>query len=403
MVSLRLFALVALSSSLSACSSASSDPAPGPAAPVEPETPAAEEPPAACPEGEGFTTQSGKVIVRTEVNGTKRNWLLDTGAPTTVMDTSLANEIGAKDLTFTVAGVTKTLKSLYVADLQEAVRIGVAGILGQDVFGDVLTIDYPRRRLWITSEMADRDLRECKHVRGTPVVVDAKNESYVYVRGTAEGLPGWFLVDSGASLNAMPNGVFDALEAAHPRPALEGFYTPAGIGTFWARLTTVAWLEVGGLKVENIVTRTMDDELVPPPKAIGGERFLGVLPSGWLMHFMMTIDFENEKVRFDAKKEGELRDPNKMYSVGIGLEPKLESVRVAHVLPKSSAEEAGVKAGDEIVKIGGSATATMDPYARAFRLVSPNDGTKVSITVKREDAEQDFDLVMRDILTPPKL
>jgi C-terminal processing protease CtpA/Prc len=155
--------------------------------------------------------------------------------------------------------------------------------------------------------------------------------------------------------------------------------------------------------VENIVTRTMDDDLVPSPSGIGSEKFLGVLPSGWLSHFMMTIDFKKEKVRFDAKKEGALRDPMKMYSVGIGLEPKLESVHVGNVIPGSSAAEAGVLAGDEIVKIGGSPVATMDPYARAFRLVGPADGTKITVTVKREGKEQDFALVTRDVLTPPKL
>jgi predicted aspartyl protease len=406
MFSLRSFVLFSITSSLVACGS-TAEPTPSGSSPVPETTPPGteEEPPGKCPAGEGFESKSGKVIVRAQVNGAApRNWLLDTGAPTSVADKSLAAEIGeGKDVTITVAGVTKTIHQLYASDLREQGRLDVAGVLGQDVFGDVLTLDYPRQRFWITSDMADRDLRACTHVRATPVVVDAKNQAYVYVRGSAEGMPGWFLVDSGASLNAMPNKIFDELTAAHPRPALQGFYTPAAIGTFWARLTTVAWLEVGGFKVENIVTRTMDDDLVPPPGRIGDEKFLGVLPSGWLTHFMMTIDFKAQKVRFDAKKEGVLRDPTKMYSVGIGLEPTTEIVRVAHVLPGSSAEEAGIKAGDEIVRIGSTATKTMDPYARAFYLVGREDGIKVNVTITRDGIEKDFALVTRDVLTPPKL
>ncbi len=392
---------------LAGCSS-SAEPSPNAPPPgTQPGTEDAPAPsaPAACPEGEAFRLVSAKVVVQVSINGgAPKPWVLDTGAPTSVADASIADDVKGKDVTLSVGGVTRHIGRIAVMDMSEALRMDVAGIIGHDVFGEVLTLDYPRKRFWIAEGLDDAGMRACTHVRGEPTTVDAVYEDYVYVRGSAEGKPGWFLVDSGASFGAMPNGVFAELQAAHPRAAVEGFYTPAAIGTFWAKLTTIARLEVGGARVEDITTRTLDDGMLPAPKALGDGPLLGVLPSGFLRHFMVTVDFTKQKVRLDAERDAELREPHAAFPVGIGLETKTDApVHVAQVLAGSAAEEAGIVVGDEVVAIDGKPLASMDPYERPWRLVGPEAGTTVKVTIAHDGAQTTHSLVTRDLLMPPKL
>jgi membrane-associated protease RseP (regulator of RpoE activity) len=241
-------------------------------------------------------------------------------------------------------------------------------------------------------------------VEAKPAEVPFLQRMYVFVPGKAEDMDGWFLVDSGASLGAMPDPIFDALDAKRPRAALEGFYTPAAIGTFWARLATVATYEVGGKSVSRMLVRTMPDGLIPlPTKGFAGKPFLGVLPSGFMSHFMVTVDYAHKLLRLDAAKGAKLADTNLVYTSGIGLDDGTTDppVKVSHVLPKSSAEEAGVLPGDEIVSIDGSSAATMDPYARPWRLVGEPPSQTIKLKIARGQATMELSVETRDLLLPP--
>jgi hypothetical protein len=396
---------------IAACSSSGASgggPGPSPSGTAPPAP--TDAPPAhvgACPEGEPFRLVSGKIVVDARLDdGGRQSWVLDTGAFTSVADTSLAPRVQGRDVKVSVGGIEKTIQ-LDTMDVKASMRMDVAGILGQDVFGEVLTLDYPRKRFFIDPALDDAreaDLRACGHVKGAPATVDAIHDLFLHVKGTAEGKPGWFLVDSGASFGAMRKGFFASIDKAHPRPSIGGFYTPAAIGTFWARLATVGSLEVGGHEVRHIVTRTMDDKLLSPPKGVTSEEFIGVLPSLFLRHFMVTADFKKKKLRLDPAKDDPMSEPTTFYSVGLGIaESTQPPILVADVLPGSAAEKAGIAVGDEITAIGGTPIAGMDPYARAWRLVSDRDGDKITITIKHAGDESVKELVTSDLLTSPKM
>lgn len=396
---------------LAACGSADeAGPGPGSAAPGPGAAPTAEPgpatPPPACPAGEPFRLVANKIVLDVSIDGGPRQkWFLDTGAPETVADKSIADQVmGKGSVKLTAGGVTKELAP-GVMDVRTASRMDVVGVLGQDFFGEVLTLDYPRSRLWIEPELNEPALAACDHVAGKASTVDATYEDFLYVRGTAEGRPGWFLVDTGASMGALTKGVFAELDAKHPRPSLTGYYTPAAIGKFWARLTTVGYLEVGTHKVEHVLTRTTDDKLLPSPKvATAGEPLLGVLPSGFMRHFMVTTDFKKHKLRIDPKKGDSLREPTSVYPLGIGLAENLSGPAiVSAVLPGSAAAAAGIVPGDEIVSADGAALAPMDPFERPFRLVGDKAGQTVDVEVKHEGAVTSHELVAKVLLTPPAL
>jgi uncharacterized protein (TIGR03067 family) len=81
--------------------------------------------------------------------------------------------------------------------------------------------------------------------------------------------------------------------------------------------------------------------------------------------------------------------------VGIqyGVKAKEKTVFVAEVQPNSPAAKAGLKKDDILLKIGGTAIATLRDAVDQIRNARP--GTELTVRVRRGDMEQDFTLRVR--------
>lgn len=360
--------------------------------------------PATCPEGADFQQIFGKIGLQAKLNGHDALVILDTGAPSTVLDPTLADDVGAGTVAIDAAGTTTTLAhvdySPAVADLHVP---GVKGILGMDFVGArVLNVDYPRLRVWIDAARDEAALAACTHVGAAHETAFQVTGGHLYARGAIEGMSGWFLIDSGASLGGTPKSTFAALQAAHPRPALSGFWTPAAVGQFWAQLAPLATIEVAGSRVEQILTRTMDDDILPRKKFMDGA-WLGLLPADFLQTHLVTIDFPAGKLRLAQQKGGPFVGSQHYFTSGLGLVPGDGPVMIAEVLDGSAAKEQGVEVGDELLAIGGSDVATLDPYSRPFRLLGPDATSTVKVRVRHGTEERTLDLDTRDLLVAPKV
>jgi hypothetical protein len=321
-----------------------------------------------------------------------------------VFDDETAAAVGGGPYTLEVGGKSIEIDWIGSVPMEQYGLAESEGVLGTDVMGAfAVTLDVSRQRWWMDDTRDEAALIACDHVERDPVDVAYEAQSYFFVPGSAEGLAGWFLVDTGASLGAMPDAIFDTLDAAHPRPALGGFYTPAGIGTFWARLTAIGNLEVAGRQVGHIVTRTVADDLIPAPE-LDGKPFLGVLPTGYLRHFLLTVDHPNQQIRLDRYASMPDSEPSQFFVFGIALEAKTElPVHVATVLPGSSAAEAGVQPGDEVESVAGKSMASLTPYQRPWALVTPNAGAKATVVLVRDGTPLSVELDARDLLVDPVL
>jgi len=363
------------------------------------------EPEASCPEGYELGDFAGKPVFPVTINGEGPfDFVWDTGAPTSGMDLSVAALLGSGPHDLSLAGHEVEDVSLPAMDMTAMLGTpGVDGVLGTSVMGRfVVTIDRGRSRYWLDMERDDASLLACDHVAADPVDVEVLRTYYLYVQGSAEDRPGWFLLDSGASLGAMPDTVFDELQGARERPALEGFHTPAAIGTFWARLTAIGSLEVGGHEVGHIITRTIDDDMIPAPSFTDEEPFLGLLPNGFLRHFLVTVDYAGETLRLDPYVDDSMREPSTYFVAGIGLEAEeAPPIHVAQVLAGSSAEEQGVLVGDEVVSISGWSMEYMSPSQRAWGLVSDVDGDDIGVVLRRGEEELSLELETRDLRVDP--
>jgi len=365
-------------------------------------------PPPVCPTGTKFRELSGKIGVDVTIDG-KGPYLfvLDTGAPYSAIDDSLVDKVGSGAHDMTVAERTVHMKSLPPGgSIGSDLRIpGVVGVVGMDFFGTfALTVDYPRTVLWLDPVRDDAAMLACDHVRRTPSEVKyVKKSRYLYVPSRVESTEGWLLVDTGASLGAIEDPVFDAMQASHARPALEGFYTPAAIGTFWARLASVGSIEVAGQRVEHLLVRTIESGILPSAKFDDGKSLLGLLPSGYLHHFMITVDYPKSVLRLDASKSIPLREDSQIFVTGIGLtKTTTPPAKVAQVLPGSAAAEAGVMVGDEVVSAGGVTFATADPYSWSWSLASAMEKAKIPVKLRRDGKDLEVSLETRDLLSDPK-
>jgi len=362
---------------------------------------------AECPEGFPLGDFYGKPTVQVHLGEHGPFvFVYDTGAPSSGIDDDVHGTVGDGPYDLEVGGREIEVPYMRPFDATALGFDGIDGILGGDVMGSfAVTLDVERRVFWLDEERDERALLACDHVEGDPAETAMAINQYLYVRGTAEDEEGWFLVDSGASLGAMPDDIFDRLQERRPRPALGGFYTPAAIGTFWARLSTVGRLEVAGRAVENIATRTLPDDLLPGGRFSDGRPLLGVLPSGYLRHFLVTVDHPNDALRLDAYTSMPLREPAQYFPVGIGLEDSTDPpFRVAQVLAGSSADEQGVEVGDEVLRVNGRAVAAMSPSQRPWSLVRPGPGETVGVTlVDGEGAERTMTLEARDLLVAPPI
>lgn len=90
--------------------------------------------------------------------------------------------------------------------------------------------------------------------------------------------------------------------------------------------------------------------------------------------------------------------------VGIGIYMIADSesgrVMVYYPIPGSPAEEAGIKAGDKIIKVDGIEY-TSEDFSNISKYIKGEAGTKVNIVIERDGKEISFDIERRKINTDP--
>jgi len=358
--------------------------------------------PATCPAGSPLGELAAKPTLPITIGGRALTFIYDTGAPATYLDDAVRAQLGAGPYTLEVGGRTLTAATLPSMDIARATGVtGASGIIGTDLLGtSVVTLDRERMRFWIDDALDEAALTACSHA-GAPVVAETSVRDYLYVRGQLEELAGWFLVDTGATLGAVPAATFDTLQAQHPRPAVGGFYTPAAIGTFWGKLATVGAMHVGAMSVAHLAVRTIPDDVLPPPPAPDGAPFLGLLPNGFLRHALVTVDYPNHRIRFAPYASDSLREPTFAYTIGISLaEQTTTPTPIATVLPGSAAAMQGVVAGDQILAVAGTDLGAIPLAQREWSLLAQG-ASIIGVTVRNAAGTRTLSLTAGDLLVAP--
>jgi predicted aspartyl protease len=245
------------------------------------------------------------------------------------------------------------------------------GMVGFETFRRFVTrIDYAGHTL---------TLIDPKHFdpkdAGTPVKF-AFRESIPEVKGTFEGIPGTFDIDTGSRVEltlTKPYAEKNGLRAKHAKgvEAVDGW----GVGgPSRGYVTRGSMLTIGDVKVPGVVTTLATQS----KGAFAGEEYSGNIGSGLLKRFIVTFDYEHQTMYLKSATV-QLTDVGTFDRSGMWINDSRGGFKIVDVTAEGPAEEAGLKAGDVIVSIDGKlAGETTLPQLRT-RLRNAAPGTKVKL------------------------
>ena len=257
-------------------------------------------------------------------------------------------------------------------------RPAIQALLGAGLFADcLLTLDLARNTAVVEPPGAlpepDGDdvlpirlINGCPHVR---VRIGKRRE--------------WALIDSGFG------GAIALSPALARQLPLAGRPVPGGMGVsmFGNARTSIARIDADLRLGRHVVRR--------PVVIVGKNDDPILIGTDLLRHFTLSIDQRERVARF-ARPGDEPIDLGGYTSIGFHFARKGPLYAVTDVHPRSGAERAGVRVGDEVVSIGGVAVA--DLTGSAYRMIVGSD-KPVPVRLRRAGAE--VDAAVRPVIVPP--
>jgi hypothetical protein len=403
-----------------------------------------------------FEMVNNLIIVPVELNGTQLSFLVDTGVKTTLLltlneeDTLLLKSaeriflrgIGGEELIkayrsssneFRLGNTTSTNLNVYVIydpDVNFSPRLGVPVhvIIGYDLFKDfVVEVNYPRRFFMLHDPgKFSKKLRKYKEV---PLEF-FQDKPYVQVGLNIEGK------ESRATL-LLDNGLSDALwlfpdsEMIHvPQNTFSDHLGRGLLGDVVGERSVVEKLTMGEEVLKNVSASFPDSLSVEGLKTYHARN--GSMGAEILKRFHVVFDYQNQNLYLRGNKwrNDEFRHnlsgivlEHKGYQIvesyeevvrsvssreesknEIILEPSLykkfelkPAFQIARLRPDSPAIKAGLKVGDEVLKINGRNAWKLD--LNDFNsLFTSGEGKKIKMQVLRQDRKLEFEFKLRDPL-----
>ncbi len=366
-----------------------------------------------------FEYQSRHVWLRAAVNGhPPADFLYDTGASLTVLDSAYAARIGIKTegrLQSVGAGASggaalASLDSLSVSGpdgdgiLIRNQKVAVlslnpilapffwrecAGVIGYDfITRFVNEIDYDERRLTLRDPKGFTALESA-----TPIPMQLAGTIPVVTLKLDDRWTGSFRVDVGSGSTVdlhTPFVLANGLDRdSRPRvPVLGGGFG----GTFENTLTRMDSLALGPFVVREPVVGLSG----ATQGALASEDYAGNIGNQLLERFHCIFDYERRILYLTPGAKYKERD--RFTRAGVLLARMQDEVQVAQVVAGSAAERAGLRAGDRVAALNGKAPLELG-YAEVERLFEQQPvGTKVQFEILRDGKRRKLTLKLAEIL-----
>jgi len=350
-------------------------------------------------------------------DGSLHDFLFDTGASVTVLDSAFAVRMGFRTEGFMQAAGAGASGSASFTHLPEVSLVGdagdgitvrdlkvavlsvspsfepwfwraVPGVIGYDVISRfVVTVDYDAQRLTL------RDPASGAHTSGEPPLPMVMNGSVPAVRATVAGHEGLFRLDLGSSSTVdlhtpfvRQHGLVQKLR--HPmRVTGTGFG-----GEFSSTLGRLDRMQVG--------RHAWSDPMVTCSEAVEGafasEEFAGNIGNRLLERFKVTLDYERRQVFLEPGARVAQRD--RFTQFGAQLAREGDRVLVHSVLDGSPAERAGLREGDRVLRVDGDDLAAWDVRTIDTRLEQRPAGQKVKLELEREGKRRRVSVALQEML-----
>ena len=366
-----------------------------------------------------FDYRARHVWLKASVNGgPPEDFLFDTGASVTVLDSGWAATHGLKTqgrMQAAGAGAAggasfATLGSLRVASAAndgvelKDVKVAVldvnpsfepmfwrsmAGVIGYDVISRfVVTVDYDDSLLVL-------------HDPATWKYTGTEKPLSMVMNGTVPALEGRF-DDSDKGLFRLDVGSSSTVDVHAPFAKKTGIVNRMGKTT---RFDGVGFggsfsSEVGRLRSMSLGPYEWDDPVVVVSHATEGafasEEFAGNIGNRILERFRVTFDYERRQVYLEPGRR--YADRDHLTRAGVLLTKRAGRVGVESVLANSPAENAGLRTGDQVLAVDGRDIAQWDLPELSALFDEGEPGRKVPLRVLRGSQEKQLKLKLAEVV-----
>jgi hypothetical protein len=265
----------------------------------------------------------------------------------------------------------------------------IDGIIGYPLFKRfVVRIDYEKRLLTFTepSQFAYKG-------RGMAVSIDF-DYHLPLVKGELDGVPGIFVIDTGARSALLLYGPFVEQNRLREKykASIEGV-TGWGIGgPVRSQIARVGTLKLGAVEVKNLVARFS----LQRSGALTSTDRAALVGPDVLKQFTTIFDYSRRQIIFEKNAEYGQPDSYDRAGMWFGLED--DHFEVIDVMVGGPAAEAGIKTGDKILTIDGKNASTLDLPSVRLRFKNDAPKSRVRLTVEHDGARREVVVTLRDLV-----
>jgi predicted aspartyl protease len=355
-----------------------------------------------------FVLSNNLVILQASINGSQPlDFILDTGASTSVINDSRAKQLGLKleaktdaatqggsiEASF-VKGVSlrlsgfefprMTLAAIRLSGLEAGLGRRVDGILGYEIFNRfVVEIDYASR---VVTFYEPQGYKYSGRGEVIPISIE---DSTPFVVGRITGpklIKGNFLIDTGAPGILNIAGPFAAkhklLDSVPHTISITSGALLAGRSS--GKIGRVKGFQMGSLVVKDPVVNFSHD-IAGSEGDEASTEYGGLIGGEILRRFKLIADYSGKRIILEPNRSLSERYEFDMSGMSLAAGGEdLKTIKIRALVENSPATEAGFNLGDTIIAIGGKSTAemTLEKIRRMFRQA----GRRYSLSIKRGES-----------------
>jgi hypothetical protein len=347
------------------------------------------------------------------------SFVLDTGAPTSLFDLTIAKELGIETGRAirsggagagTIGGATLRPDSVRVAGtdivapvaaaldfqaLNARGRVRIDGILGADFIDRyVLGLDYRARVLRV------HDAKSFEYTGAGTIVPFTMSNRFIFVQGQvglADGsrIPGRFVVDVGASGALSLTKPF--VDANHLRERVgPTIHQEAGRGVGGAAMADAARVptfSLGSVTLTRPIVMLFGDSAgVLSTSSLGD----GNIGADILRRFTVLLDYPRKRLIFERHAGSD--EPFEINMTGLALAPNPNGrgLVVESIAPSSPAADSGFAVGDTVLAIDGRPATATELENMRQRFV--REGEQLAYTIRRGGTDVVLRIVTRRMM-----
>jgi hypothetical protein len=266
--------------------------------------------------------------------------------------------------------------------------VKMPGMVGFETFHRFVTrFDYGKGE--ITLIMPDAfDPRDS----GEPVPFTF-NGNTIEATAYINGIKGNFTIDTGSRASVTLNAPFVAANHLNEGKVIDSVNGWGVGGPTRGSATRGKTLQMGSLTINGPVTELSTDTA----GAFADKALAGNIGAGILKHYVVTLDYAHQLMYLKPTSVA-VADLDTYDRSGMWINQSASGFSVVDVTKGAPADQAGLKVGDEIVAVNGSAATSLKLYDLRQELRDDAPGTVVALTVKRGGETKDVRITLRDLI-----